>query len=73
MNGFEARSEWEPYGCYEGVFRTLKKLLDDELPGKKFDREAQLKTYEKFNASMDGRAGEKIYQFIKQKLEEKRK
>ena len=73
MNGFTARSEWEPYGCYEGVFRTLKKLLDDKLPGKKFDREAQLKSYEKFNASMDGRAGEKIYQFVKQKLEEKRK
>ena len=72
-NGFISRSEWEPYGCYEGVFCTLERLLDDELPGQKFDREEQLKTYEKFNASMDGNAGEKIYKFVKQKLEEKRK
>ena len=72
-NGFKARSEWEPYGCYEGAFQTLKELLDNELPGKKFDREEQLKTYEKFNASMDGKSGEKIYQFVKQKLEEKRR
>lgn len=72
-NGFKSRSEWEPYGCYEGAFQTLVKLLDNELPGQKFDSEEQLKSYEKFNASMDGRAGEKIYQFVKQKLEEKRK
>ena len=72
-NGFKAPSEWYPYGCYEGVFQTLKNLLDDELPGKKFDRETQLKIYEKFNAAMEGNAGDNIYQFVKKKLEEKRK
>ncbi len=72
-DGFKSRSEWEPYGCYENAFQTLKALLDNELPGKKFDIEAQIETYKKFNASMDGKAGEKIYQFAKQKLEEKRK
>lgn len=72
-NGFKAPSEWFPYGCYEGVFQTLKNLLDDNLPGEKFDREKQLEIYEKLNTSMNGNAGEKIYQFVKQKLEEKRK
>ena len=70
--GFSIQSEWNPYGCYEGVLQNLKSLLDGTLPGKPFDREAQLKAYAKFNASMDGKAGEKIYQFAKQKLEEKR-
>ena len=72
-SGFSMQAEWNPYGCYEGLLHTLKELLDGTLPGKPFDREAQLKAYEKFNASMDGKAGEKIYQFAKQKLEEKRK
>ena len=72
-NGFTMLSEWQPYGCYEGVFQTLKELLDGTLPGKKFDREIQLETYKKLNASMNGDSGEKIYQFAKQKLEEKRK
>ena len=71
--GFNSTSEWHPYGCYEGVFQTLEELLDDNLPGEKFDREKQLETYRKLNASMDGKAGENIYQFIKNKLEEKRK
>ena len=72
-NGFKARSEWEPYGCYEGIFQTLRKLLDGELLGEKYEKEKQIETYKKFNASMDGKAGEKIYQFVKQKLGEKEK
>ena len=72
-SGFVIQQEWNPYACYEGVFQTLKDLLDNTLPGKPFDRETQLKAYEKFNASMEGKAGEKIYQFTKQKLEEKEK
>ena len=72
-SGFSVQSEWNPYGCYEGALQTLKGLLDNTLPGKPFDRDTQLKAYEKFNASMNGKSGEKIYQFAKQKLEEKRK
>ena len=26
-SGFKARTEWEPYGCYEGTFQTLKKTF----------------------------------------------
>ena len=70
--GFAVQTEWSSYGCHEGAIQTLKDFLDGTLPGKPFDRELQLKAYEKFNASMDGKAGEKIYQFAKQKLEEKR-
>ena len=69
---YEKRSEFLPYGCFEGVFQTLKTLLDDELPGKPFDKEEQLEAYAPLNASMDGRAGEKIYQFVKEKLLESR-
>ena len=71
--GFTRQSEWSPYGCGEGVLQTLKGLIEGTLPGKAFDRETQLKAYERFNASMDGKAGEKIYQFAKQKLSEKEK
>ena len=71
--GFTVRSKWIPYGCFEGPLHTLKDLINDTLPGKKFNKEAQLHSYERFNASMDGKAGEKIYQFVKQKLNEKGK
>ena len=67
-NGFEKQSEWNPYGCFEGALSSLEQLLNDELPGKKFDKEIQLKAYEKFNASPNGNSGEKIYKFIKEKM-----
>ena len=72
-NGFREISEWVPYGCSEGVLQTLPDLIEGNLPGKSFDKDTQLKAYEKINASMDGKSGERIYQFVKQKLEEKEK
>ncbi len=70
-DGFSKSSEWSSYGCSENVFQSLKDLLDGTLPGKPFSREAQLAAYERLNASADGTAGEKIYQFVKEKLLEK--
>ena len=69
--GFDKLSEYLPYGCPENVYHTLKDLLEDKLPGQSFSKEAQLKSYEKLNACMEGDSGEKIYRFVKQKLEKK--
>ena len=71
--GFTKQAEWLSYGCNETVLQSLKDLIDGTLPGRVFDKNLQLKSYERLNASTDGKSGEKIYQFVKQKLEEKRK
>ena len=69
--GFDKLSEYLPYGCQENVYHTLKDLLDETLPGKPFNKEIQLQSYERLNACMEGDSGEKIYKFIKQKFEKK--
>ena len=67
--GFDKLSEYLPYGCQENIYHTLKDLLAYKLPGKSFDKEIQLKSYERLNACMEGNSGEMIYQFVKNKLE----
>ena len=67
-HGFSNQSSWIPYSCFENAFQTLKDLLDETLPGRPFDKESQLIFYKHLNASIDGTAGEKIYQFVKSKL-----
>ncbi|MBR1396028.1 MAG: hypothetical protein IJ563_00640, partial [Selenomonadaceae bacterium] len=67
-HGFSNQSSWIPYSCFENAFQTLKDLLDETLPGRPFDKESQLIFYKRLNASIDGTAGKKIYQFVKNKL-----
>lgn len=66
--GFSVESQWMQYCCNENAFHTLEDFLDGTLPGAKFDREKQLKEFAKINASVDGRCGERIYQFVKENL-----
>lgn len=66
--GFSVESQWMQYCCNENAFHTLEDFLNGTLPGSKFDREKQLKEFAKINASVDGRCGERVYQFVKENL-----
>ena len=71
--GFAEQAEWLRYGCQENAFHTLPALLDGTLPGDLHDKDRQLRAYRQVAANYDGTAGEKIYQFAMQKLEQARK
>lgn len=66
--GFMEESEWMQYCLMENVFNSLKDLLDDKITGNPFDREKQLKAFEKINANTDGTCGKNIYEFVKGKI-----
>ena len=67
--GFAKESQWMQYCCKENAFHTLKDFLDGTLPGKPFDREVQLAEFQKINASVDGRCGERVIEYLKKVLE----
>ena len=69
--GFDHFFDMLPYGCIESASHSLKKLLDNDLPGKPFDKDAQIKAYGRLNANFDGTCGKNVYQFAKQKLKER--
>lgn len=69
--GFTEQSEWLRYGCMENALHTLPELLDGALPGDAHDKERQIRDYCEVAANPDGTAGEKIYEFVIQKLIEK--
>ena len=62
--GFSTDSEWLQYGCIENAFNSLKDLLDDEITGGQFDKEAALRAYQEVNASVHGECGERVHAFI---------
>ena len=66
--GFMEESEWLQYCLWEDVFNSLENLLDGKITGKQFDRERQIKAFSKINASTDGRCGEKIHQFVRERV-----
>lgn len=66
--GFMEESEWMQYCLMENAFNSLKDLLDDKITGNPFDREIQLKAFEKINANTDGTCGKNIYEFVKEKI-----
>lgn len=67
--GFAKESQWMQYCCKENAFHTLKDFLDGTLPGRPFDRDVQLAEFQKINASVDGRCGEKVIEYLKKTLE----
>jgi hypothetical protein len=66
--GFSELSEWCRYGCEETAINSLQDLLDGTLKGKPFNRDKQLEVFSEIAANFDGTCGEKIYQFVIQKL-----
>lgn len=68
--GFWEYSEWLPYVCAEGFFQPLQGFLDGRITGAAFDRERQLRAYQKITASLDEHCGSRIHDFIKVRLGE---
>lgn len=67
--GFSEESDWMQYACDEGAFNSLEDLLDGRISGGAFDRERQLRAYERIAANNDGTCGEKVHGFICRSLE----
>lgn len=66
--GFSEDSEWMRYCACENAFNSLKDLLDDDITGKPFDRERQLRAFSQVNADTNGTCGKRIYDFVKEKM-----
>lgn len=66
--GFMEESEWLQYCLGENAFNSLKDLLDDNITGKPFDRERQLKAFSKINANTEGTCGRNVYNFVKGRI-----
>ncbi len=62
--GFAEESEWVQYCLNENAFNSLKDLLDDNITGRPFDRNGQLRAFEKINANTEGTCGKNIHAFI---------
>ncbi len=62
--GFSEESDWMQYACDESAYNSLEDLLDGNISGSSFDRERQLRAYEKIAANNDGTCGEKVHAFV---------
>ncbi len=67
-SGFQEYSEWMQYACQENAFNSLPDFLDGNIAGNQFDKDKAVRAYETIAANSDGRSGEKIYQYIYNKL-----
>lgn len=65
--GFCEDSEWLQYCCMENCFNSLSSFLDGNVTGAAFERDRQLRAFQKIAANHDGTSGEKIYEFAKEK------
>ena len=65
--GFCEDSEWLQYCCPENCFNSLKDLLDGNITGNSFDRDRQIRNFEKISANPDGTCGEKVYNTVLKK------
>jgi len=66
--GFMEESEWMQYCLNENAFNSLKDFLDDKITGNPFDRERQIRAFEKINADTNGTCGKNVYSFVKDKI-----
>lgn len=66
--GFMEESEWLQYCLGENAFNSLKDLLDNNITGKPFDRERQLRAFSKISANTEGTCGRNVYNFVKGKI-----
>lgn len=69
--GFWEDSQWLMYACEENAFNSLEDFLDGNITGNAFDRERQMRAFCGIAANHDGTSGEKIYEFVKGKLQER--
>ena len=67
--GFSEYSGGLRYLCFENCFNSLTGFLDGNIIGGQFDRSRHLASYRKAAANSDGSSGQKIYEFIKNKTD----
>lgn len=68
--GFCESSEWMQYACVEDYYNTLPDFLSGTVTGEAFDAGRQRRAFEKNAANSDGTCGEKLFAYLKGKLEE---
>lgn len=67
-SGFMEASEWLQYCLNENAFNTLKDLLDNDITGKQFNRERQIRAFSKINVDRKGTCGKNVYVLVKGKI-----
>lgn len=65
--GFSCYSQWLRYCAVENASHTLADFLNGKKCGNMFDREKQIESFRAVSAGGDGRAGERIYYFVRNK------
>ena len=66
--GFMEEAPWMQYCLLESAFNSLQDLLDGNITGNSFDRERQIRSYEKVNANLDGTCGREVHRYIRERL-----
>ncbi len=66
--GFSEESEWLQYCLMENALNSLKDFLDGRITGAPFDRERQLQAFSNVNADTAGTSGQRIYEFVKERI-----
>lgn len=66
--GFKDCSEWMKYSCMEDAFNSLADMLDGKIEGEQFDKGKQMKAYGEIAVNADGTCGNKIYEFVQDKI-----
>lgn len=66
--GFQEYSERLQYACMENAFNSLSNFLDGKITGNQFNKDKAIRAYKKIAANNDGTSGEKIYQYIFNRL-----
>ena len=67
--GFKESSDWFQYACQENASNSLSDFLDNDITGNAFNKERQIAAFGKIAANHDGTSGQKIYEFVRGKLE----
>lgn len=71
--GFGRYTHELKYGMAENVFNSLSDFLDDSTIGTKFDKDAEIMAFKEIVANNDGTCGQKVHEFIVEKLNFKTK
>ena len=56
------------YACFENYFNSLEDFLNGMISGNRFDKDRQLAAYREILAEFDGNCGQKIHEYIKNKI-----
>lgn len=67
-SGFGEDSEWLQYACNESAFNSLTDFLDGNITGNGFDSKRQVASFGSITANHDGTCGEKIYNYVRDKI-----